>query len=150
MDRYESRKGKSNMKIITQLCFEGQADEAIELYKEAFGFTVKSLIHYEDAVKFGWEEPNDLKCKQVYHSELVRDETELRVTDLAGKEQAELTRRIQVNVQFETEEEVEKAFQILTKDGEIVRNLVKPPYMVMIGEAKDKFGVHWVLMCDFH
>ena len=67
-----------------------------------------------------------------------------------GKEQAELTRRIQVNVQFKTEEEVEKAFQILTKDGEIVRNLVKPPYMVMIGEARDKFGVHWVLMCNFH
>ena len=137
------------MKIITQLCFEGQGDEAIELYKEAFGFTVKSLFHYGDAVKLGWEKPNDSFNGLVYHSELVRDGTELRVTDLAGAGQAELTRRISVNVQFETEEEVINAFHTLAKDGEIIRDLEKPPYMVIMGEVKDRFGVHWALMCDF-
>lgn len=137
------------MKIITQLYFNGQGEEAIQIYREAFGYTVKTLIHYEEAVKQGWEKPNDSIGNLVYHSELIRDGIELRVTDFAGAHQAELTRQISINVQFETEEEVIKAFQILAKDGEIIKDLEKPPYMVIIGEVRDRFGVHWILMCDF-
>ena len=137
------------MKIITQLCFDGHGDEAVELYQEAFGMDVKTLMHYKDAVEFGWEKPDDRLDKLVYHSELVRGGVELRVTDLGSAEQTELTGRFSFNVQFETEEEVVNAFTVLAKDGKIVRALEKPPFLVIIGEVEDKFGVHWVLMCDF-
>lgn len=53
------------------------------------------------------------------------------------------------NIQFDTEEEVISAFRVLAANGTVIRELVKPPYTVIIGEVRVSFGVHWVLMCDF-
>ena len=106
-------------------------------------------MHYEDAVRFGREKPNDAFNHRVYHSELVRGGCELRVTDLAGEDQMELTGRVKYNIRFETEEKVLHAFRVLAANGTAVREPVKPPYMVIIAEVRDLFGVHWVLMCDF-
>ena len=53
------------------------------------------------------------------------------------------------NIQFDTEEEVISAFRVLAANGTVIRELIMPPYMVIIGEVRDSFGVHWVLMCDF-
>ena len=44
------------MKFIQKLYFAGNALQAIEHYKEAFGCTEKSVILYDDAVRNGWEE----------------------------------------------------------------------------------------------
>ena len=106
-------------------------------------------MHYEDAVWFGWEKPNDALNGMVYHSELTRGGCELRVTDLAGEEQAGLTGKVKYSIQFDTEEEVVSAFRVLAANGTVIREFVKPPYTVIIGEVRDPFGVHWVLMCDF-
>jgi len=50
---------------------------------------------------------------------------------------------------FDTAEEVEKAFSVLSDGGEVIRPLERPPYMLLIGTVKDRFGVKWELMCDF-
>lgn len=137
------------MKFIPQIYLRGQGEKAIALYKEAFHLTVKTLIHYKDAVQSGWEPPNEAINPLIYHSELIRDGFELKVTDLGSREQAEKTRLSIFPVQFETEEEVRSAFRILSANGIVLRALTKPPHMVIIGEVRDPFGVHWILMCDF-
>ncbi len=52
-------------------------------------------------------------------------------------------------IRFDTAEEVENAFSVLSDGGEVIRPLERPPYMVIIGTVKDRFGVIWELMCDF-
>lgn len=47
------------MKFIQKLCFSGETEEALEEYKKAFGCTIKNLLHYSDAVKNGWERPDE-------------------------------------------------------------------------------------------
>ena len=47
-------------------------------------------------------------------------------------------------------EEVKKAFEVLSRDGEVIQPLECPPYMVIIGSVRDCFGIQWTLMCDFN
>lgn len=36
------------MKFIQKLFFSGETEEALEVYKQAFGCTVRNLLHYSD------------------------------------------------------------------------------------------------------
>ena len=51
---------------------------------------------------------------------------------------------------FRTAEEVRSAFEVLSRDGEVIAPLNCPPYMVIIGTVRDCFGIPWTLMCDFN
>ncbi len=137
------------MKVIVQLCFPGTADDALELYKKAFGCEVQSMVHYRDAVAYGWEEQDDEKSDKVYHSEIIFGKSEIRLTDLGNPEQVESSQKLIVNLGMDSEKDVRKAFAVLAEEGTVIRELVCPPYMVIIGEVKDKFGIDWCLMCDF-
>jgi PhnB protein len=137
------------MKFIQKLCFSGETEEALEEYKQAFGCTVRSLLHYSDAVKNGWESPDAVKESLVYHSEIMFGEQEVRMDDLSDEAEVELTKEVIHIIGFDTAEEVEKAFSVLCEGGEVIKPLERPPYMVIIGTVKDRFGVKWELMCDF-
>lgn len=137
------------MKFIQKLCFCGETKEALEVYKRAFGCTVRSLLFYSDAVKNGWEKPDVSKEPFVYHSEIMFGEQEVRMSDLSDEQEVRLTKEVVHIVGFDTAKEVEKAFSILCEGGEIIKPLKRPPYMVIIGLVKDRFGVQWELMCDF-
>jgi PhnB protein len=137
------------MKMIQQLCFSGETEEALEEYKRAFGCTVRSLLYYSDAVKNGWEQPDTAKESLVYHSEIMFGEHEVRMNDLSDEENVNITKKVIHIIGFDTEEEVEKAFSVLSDGGEVIKPLERPPYMVIIGTVKDRFGVQWELMCDF-
>ncbi len=54
----------------------------MEQYKKAFGCTVRNLLHYSDAVKKGWERPDEEKESLVYHSEIMFGDQEVRMNDL--------------------------------------------------------------------
>lgn len=137
------------MKFIQKLCFSGETEEALELYKKAFGCTVRSLLHYSDAVTNGWEKSDKEKESFVYHSEIMFGEQEVRMSDLSDEADVKLTKEVKHIIGFDTADEVEHAYQVLSEGGEVLKPLERPPYMVIIGEVKDRFGVKWELMCDF-
>ena len=108
------------MKFIQKLCFEDNTLQAIEKYKEAFGCKEKSVILYEDAVKNGWAEPNPMRDGTVYHSEIMFGEQEVRMSDTTDAAHLQLIRKLDYAVGFRTAEEVRKAFEVLSRDGEVV------------------------------
>lgn len=136
------------MKIIPMIYFNGQCDEAIELYKKAFNCKVKTLLHYSDAVNFGWEQPKPELDGRVYHSEIMFGDQEVRFCD-NSIENAELSQKTVHVVGFDTAEEVETAFEILRDGGEVIKPLSRPPYLVITGTVRDKFGIQWQLLCDY-
>ncbi|MBO5176501.1 MAG: VOC family protein [Lachnospiraceae bacterium] len=138
------------MKFIQKLYFAGNTLHAIEKYKEAFGCTEKSVILYEDAVKNGWTELDPQREGTVYHSEIMFGDQEVRMTDTMDVPRLQLIRELDYAVGFRTAEEVKKAFDVLSRDGEIIHPLEYPPYMVIIGSVRDCFGIQWTLMCDFN
>lgn len=137
------------MKFIQKMYFKNEADKALELYKLAFGCTVKCWITYADAVKAGWEKPNPAKDSSLYHCEIMFGEQEIRMENTEDESLLENVHKVEYLVGFDTEEEVVKAFNILSEGGEVIRPLEKPPFMVVIGSVRDRFGNIWVLMCDF-
>ncbi len=137
------------MKIFHQLAFDGTASKALRLYQKAFGCTVKTMVLYRDAVEQGWEKPNENLNDRIYHSEIMFGDYELRMTDFDNAENTALTQKITINVGFDSEEEVRKTFSILSEEGTVIRELTYPPYMVIIGKVRDKFGISWNLMCDY-
>ena len=128
--------------------FNGQCDEAIELYKKAFNCTVRCLLHYSDAVNNGWEQPNPELDRRVYHSEILFGDQEVRFCD-CSMEEAELSQKVVQAVSFDTAEEVEASFTILSEGGEVIQPLSRPPFLVIIGTVRDKFGIQWQLVCDY-
>ena len=137
------------MKLMQNLCFSGETLDALALYKRAFGCTEKSLLRYRDAVANGWEPADESKAAQVYHSEILFGDQEVRMNDLSSPQDVALTRQVNHIVGFDTAQEVEHAFAVLSEGGEVIRPLEHPPYMVVIGKVRDRFGVQWELMCDF-
>ena len=71
------------------------------------------------------------------------------MNDLSSPQDVALTRQVNHIVGFDTAQEVEHAFAVLSEGGEVIRPLEHPPYMVVIGKVRDRFGVQWELMCDF-
>ena len=138
------------MKFIQKLYFAGNTLQAIEKYKEAFGCKEKSVILYEDAVKNGWAEADVQREGTVYHSEIMFGDQTVRMADTMDVSHLQLIRKLDYAVGFRTAEEVKKAFEVLSIDGEVVQPLECPPYMVIIGSVRDCFGIHWTLMCDFN
>jgi PhnB protein len=100
-------------------------------------------------VKNGWELPDEAKESLVYHSEIMFGEQEVRMDDLSNETEVKLTKEVIHIIGFDTVEEVEKAFSVLSVGGEVIKPLERPPYMVIIGTVKDRFGVKWMLTCDF-
>jgi PhnB protein len=54
-------------------------------YKQAFGRTVRNLLHYSDSVKNGWESPDVANDSLVYHSEIMFGKQEVRMSDLRNR-----------------------------------------------------------------
>lgn len=137
------------MKFIQKLCFDKGSEDAIHFYQKVFGCRIQSLIYYKDAVANGWASPCPEIDNTVYHSEIFFGDMEVRFSDLSSQDDVELTRKTEHLIGMDTAEEVEKTFALLAEGGEVVSPLERPPYMIIIGSVRDKYGILWTLMCDF-
>ena len=68
---------------------------------------------------------------------------------MADEKSIWLTKETLHQAALDSEEDVVKAFTILSEGGEVISPLEKPPYAVIIGEVRDRFGLKWQLFCDF-
>ncbi len=135
------------MTVIPTLHFCGHCEEAINLYKEAFGCKEKYLMRYSDAVQRGWEEDIPEHRDTVYHSEILFGEQLFRMSDGAETEQNTNT-SIFFAVNLDTIEEVQNAFEVLQSNGTVIEPLESTPFHVFMGSVMDKFGVRWRVMAE--
>ena len=137
------------MKFILGLYFDGQAKEALALYERAFGCRVETCLYYKDAVRLGWAAPDEGKGDLIFHSEVRFGQQEVRLGDLGGEERIRMTRETRYTVSLDSEEDVIRAFDALAEGGVVIRPLERPPFLVIIGGVRDRFGVNWELLCDY-
>ena len=135
------------MTVIPTLHFCGQCQEAINLYKEAFGCKEKYLMRYSDAVQRGWEEDIPELRDTVYHSEILFGDQLFRMSDGAETEQNTNT-SVFFAVNLDTVEEVQKAFEVLRSSGTVIEPLERTPFRVYMGSVMDKFGIRWRVMAE--
>jgi len=135
------------------LIFAGQAGEAIELYKKAFGAQVKVHMLYSDA------DPKDLQYKDeykdfVYHAQLkignqiimIADDCDVR----AGGGNQSNSFLIDLVVQFDCDDELRAAYELLSDGGTVTEPLVSQTYCSLACALIDKFGGRWQLMSGYN
>jgi len=115
--------------------------EAVELYREAFGLEIKG-------------EPTLDSDGKIWHCVLQKNgeeyfsiSEEKYLPEMLIKEYPKETRPVMLfEIEFANEDELKKAFELLSKDGNPCAGLKVEPWSKLSCDVIDRFGVFWYLI----
>lgn len=110
--------------------------DAVEFYKSAFGLELGYHVLNKDGTYF--------------HSELYRN-GEPFCSVVEAKEETYTERNpVELGVTFESREELEKAFSVLSGSGKTEMEICELPWSPCAAIVTDKYGVKWFLSMPQH
>jgi len=128
--------------------FSGNCEEAIHLYEKAFETKADFILYYSDAKKEDWNiDLTEEQKKYVYHAEMKIGAQRIMFSDNISLK-INKGNSFFLTITFDTKEEVEKAFNILAENGNILIPLRRTTYSSCVGTLIDKFGIRWGLMTE--
>ncbi|WP_223068955.1 VOC family protein [Paenibacillus caui] len=130
-------------KITTFLMFDGQAEEAMNLYTSIF-----ENSEIKHIVKYGAND-GDLEGKVLNAVFSLNGQT-LMCIDSSVKHDFTFTPSISLYVTCETEEEIDRVFGKLSEGGSVLMPLAAYPFSKKFGWLTDPFGVSWQLNLASH
>lgn len=126
------------MQITTFLMFEGQAEEAMNYYMSIFDNSeIVSISRY------GAEGPGPEGT--VMHATFTLNGQEFMCIDSFVNHEFSFTPSISLYVTCDTEEQIDRFFEKLAENGNILMPLGAYPFSEKFGWVSDKFGVTWQL-----
>ena len=128
-------------KVTTFLMFTGQAEEAMNLYTSLFKQSEILNVSRYGANEAGAE-------GSVQHATFTLNGQEFMCIDSSAEHAFTFTPSISLYVRCETEEEIDRMFTILSRDGQILMPLDKYPFSAKFGWLADRFGVSWQLSLE--
>lgn len=143
------------LKVTPIMIFTGQAGQAIDLYEKAFGAKVKHVTLFSEMHSDDWqcsEEEKDM----IAHSEikignhiimLADDATKL--SDVANHDKPAKSFLIDLLVNFDTDEELKAAYEVISEGATITDPLSSTTYCSLCVSLIDKFGGRWQLMSGY-
>jgi len=132
------------MKVITYIHFPGQAEEAINFYKECTG---GEIINFSRMGESPMEIPEHLKNK-VMHARLQIGETVIYLSDTFKEEDIKKGNNVALSLEVEDVSELEGLFTKLSAGGEVKMPLQDVFWGSRFGMLTDKFGIHWMVSCE--
>jgi PhnB protein len=135
------------MIIQPYVCYNGQCDEAHELYKKVLGAQVSFVLRYKEGppeacapgnIPANWE-------NKVMHSEVKIGESTVMMTDGNSDEPAKFD-GIMLTVQVPDEAEAQRVFGGLGDGGQTIMPLAETFFSPCFGMTTDKFGVTWMVI----
>ncbi|MEK8128453.1 VOC family protein [Paenibacillus filicis] len=124
--------------IATFLMFDGQAEEAMNLYTSLFPDSkIISLTRYgpDEAGSEG----------TVQQASFSLNGQAFRCMDSSIKHDFTFTPSISIFVTFGTEEELDRVYAALSRDGKVLMPLAAYPFSEKFAWIADRFGVSWQL-----
>lgn len=132
------------MTITPYINLAGDAEEALNFYKDIFGGAV-------DIMRWGEMPPDphmpisDEWKEKIMHATLtIKDDLKLYISD-SFTEKKIFNSNIVLHIEFETEERLREVYKILSEEGEVNMPLDKTFWGSIYGDLKDKFGTSWGL-----
>ncbi len=132
------------MKLIPYLGFNGNCEEAINFYKEAFEGEIVQLGRYGESPM---ETANDLKDK-IMHARLQFGDTLIMFSDMMGEKDADAGNMISLSIDCDSIEQLEKVFPKIADGGKITMPLQDQFWGARFGMLTDKYGIHWMFNCE--
>ncbi len=126
------------------LFFAGRCDEAIQFYHQALGAETLFLMRFNESpdspppgtLESGFEE-------KVMHATVQIGKSQIMVSD--GCDSKTKFSGFRLSVAFDNAEDARKAFEALSKDGQVEMPLVATFWSACFGMLTDKFGVGWMI-----
>lgn len=140
------------MKIEPMLIFDGDCSEAINFYMKVFGGEQPKIQTYGDNKEHLAKEHRKLTPKwddKIMHASFVLpDGTKLYLSDRCETTEFHQGNADALALDFSTEEEMEKVYHELSKEGTITVPLHKAFWHAMYAVIEDKFKKTWKLNCQ--
>ncbi len=122
----------------TQLMFQGQAEEAMDLYAEVF-----AEAEIEDVRRVGPDGPG---APGAFELALLRlGGQTFEIFESPVEHGFAFTPSVSISVQLEDAAEVDRAFARLAEGGQVLMPLDAYPFSPRFGWLADRFGVSWQL-----
>lgn len=129
------------MHLTPYIIFTGNAEEALNFYKDIFNGEIISVSRYKDSpakVEEGWAD-------KIIHARLKFDDNLLMLSDGHKSDNSTTNESLQLSVEIEDENKIKEVFEKLSSGGKIKLPLAKQFWGALFGMLEDKFGVHWML-----
>ena len=141
-------------KIEPILGFAGVASQAMDLYVRAFDAKVKTKILFSQANPKDYQFNDDEK-DLVYYAEIKIGRQTIALGDNADAVKSGVVAvsgnsfAIDLLVQFDSDEELKAAYEVLAEGGTITTPLCSQTYCSLTCALVDKFGGRWQLMSGY-
>ncbi|RZL50338.1 MAG: VOC family protein [Pedobacter sp.] len=134
--------------INPHINFNGNAEEAFNFYRAAFGGEFATIIRLKDLASDEFP-VSDTDANKIMHIALPIGPNVLMGNDIPesmGKVN-ENENRSKISISAESKEEADKLFNALSAGGEIEVPIADSPWGSYFAMFRDKFGIEW--MVDF-
>lgn len=133
------------MNITPYLNMTGNAEEALNFYKSIFGGEVEILRWGEIPPDEKMPISDEWKNKIMHSSLTIRENLAIFLSDSLMDNQKEINNSVFLHVEFDSESEVRKAYEALSRGGQINMPLDNTFWGAIYGDLKDKYGIGWGL-----
>jgi PhnB protein len=126
--------------LVPYLHFNGNAEEVLNFYKEAFEGEIIVLSRYSDSpmqVQEDWK-------NKIVHSRLKFGDNIIMISDSHNGQLASKEGNIQLSVEVDDEKKIEDVFNKMAEGGKVTMPLAKQFWGATFGMLQDKFGVNWM------
>lgn len=128
------------MQVVPYLYFNGNAEEAIALYKVALRTKEPQIMRYKDQPSP--DMPKEMEEK-ILHCELAYEGGAFYVSDAMGEHSVAVGDSVQINLNCDSEEEINWIFSHLAEGGHVRMPLEDTFWGALFGSVTDKVGVTW-------
>ena len=126
--------------LVPYLHFNGNAEEVLNFYKDAFNGEILMINRYGDSPM---KTDESLKDK-IIHSRLKFDDNLLMISDSFNGQLANMDGNIQLSVEVDDAKKLEEVFNKLAEGGRVTMPLAKQFWGATFGMLQDKYGVNWM------
>ena len=127
------------MKLDIYINYPGNCEEAFRFYEKQLGGKIHLMMPHEQAPPHfpkEWEKPR-------LHAVMEIGGTTVRGADIPG---AEPMRSTYLTLLFDSAEEAEHIYDLLSVEGEIFMKMEKTSFANRFAMLRDKFGTSWMLL----
>lgn len=133
------------MQLNPYLHFNGQCEEAFQLYQQCLGGKIEAMISYagtpgEEHVSPEWQD-------KIMHARLVVGDTALMGSD-ARSDRYDPPKGFSVSLQVKEPAEAERIFNTLAENGQVHMPLQPTFWAARFAMFRDRFGIPWMINCE--
>lgn len=134
------------MKFIPYLSFEGNAEEALNFYVDAFSGNIQTMMRYSDMPADEGTPPlPDAYKNKVLHAALSVGDAVIYLSDTFPGMTVTTGNSVDINIAPTSEEELRRVFDKLAVDGTVNMPVDYTFWGSIFGSLTDKFGIGWSL-----